>query len=167
MVKMRWFIPWTTPPYGLSGTAQADSRWPLRFVVDKVIVEQSVLTIILLAHAIIPLVFHIHLQLHFAVIRWKTRSNPQLMLFYKMGRMYSLSATTTTKPFNQRCIERMSTRSPFVTLLSRGAQSGRWSSFGKRVWFTESHIVLIISSFICSFTYSVYSWYKIMERYIQ
>ena len=33
--------------------------------------------------------------------------------------------------------------SPFVTLLSRRAQSFRWSSFGKRVWFTESHIVLI------------------------
>ena len=37
-----------------------------------------------------------------------------------------------------------STRSPFVTLLSRRAQYGRWSSFGKRVWFTESHIVLFI-----------------------
>jgi len=33
-----------------------------------------------------------------------------------------------------------STRSPFVTLLSRSAQSRRWSSFRKRVWFTESHI---------------------------
>jgi len=38
-----------------------------------------------------------------------------------------------------------SARSPFVTLLSRSAQSGR--SFGKRVWFTESHIVLIINLF--------------------
>ena len=37
-----------------------------------------------------------------------------------------------------------STRSHFVTLLSRRAQSGLWSSFRKRVWFTESHIVLII-----------------------
>ena len=35
--------------------------------------------------------------------------------------------------------------SPFVSLLSRCAQYGRWSSFGKRVRFTESHIVLIIS----------------------
>ena len=34
-------------------------------------------------------------------------------------------------------------RSPLVNL-SRRALSGRWSSFGKRVWFTESHIVLII-----------------------
>jgi len=33
---------------------------------------------------------------------------------------------------------------PFVTLLSQRAQYGRWSSFGKRVWFTESHIVLTI-----------------------
>ena len=32
-----------------------------------------------------------------------------------------------------------------VTLLSRLAQSGRWSSFRKQVWFTESHIVLVIS----------------------
>ena len=36
-------------------------------------------------------------------------------------------------------------RSHFVTLLSRRAQSGRWSSFVKRVWFTESHRVLITS----------------------
>jgi hypothetical protein len=39
----------------------------------------------------------------------------------------------------------LSTRSPCVTVSSRCAQSARWSSFGKRVWFTESHIVLIIS----------------------
>jgi hypothetical protein len=38
-----------------------------------------------------------------------------------------------------------STRSPFFTWLSRRAQSGRWSSFGKRVWFTESNIVFGIS----------------------
>jgi hypothetical protein len=38
------------------------------------------------------------------------------------------------------------TRSPFVSLLSRRAQYGRWSSFGKRVWFTESHIILIVFS---------------------
>ena len=38
--------------------------------------------------------------------------------------------------------------SPFVTLLSRRAQFGRWPSFGKRVWFTESHIVLIISFYL-------------------
>jgi len=37
-----------------------------------------------------------------------------------------------------------STRSPILTWLSRLAQSGRWSSFGKRVWFTESNIDLII-----------------------
>ena len=40
-----------------------------------------------------------------------------------------------------------STRSPFVILLSRRAQSGRWSSFGKRAWFTESHLVLVIFFF--------------------
>ena len=39
-------------------------------------------------------------------------------------------------------------RSPFVTLLSRHAQSGRWSSFGKRVQFTESHILLITSFYL-------------------
>jgi len=27
-------------------------------------------------------------------------------------------------------------QSPFVSLLSRRTQSGRWSSFGKWVWFT-------------------------------
>jgi len=40
---------------------------------------------------------------------------------------------------------RSSTRSPFVTLLSRRAQSGRW----KLVWFTESHLVLVIFFFTC------------------
>ena len=45
-----------------------------------------------------------------------------------------------------------STRSSFVTLLSRLAQSGRWSSFGKWVWFTESHLVLIISFLLVLFT---------------
>ena len=35
-----------------------------------------------------------------------------------------------------------STRSPFLSLLPRSAQYGRCFSFGKRVWFTESHIVL-------------------------
>ena len=33
---------------------------------------------------------------------------------------------------------------PFLTWLSWCAQSGRWFSFGKRVWFTESNIVLVI-----------------------
>jgi len=38
--------------------------------------------------------------------------------------------------------------SPFVTLLSRRSQFDRWSSFRKRAWFTESHIVLIIYSLL-------------------
>ena len=37
-----------------------------------------------------------------------------------------------------------STRSPFLTWFSRLAQSGRWSSFRKWVWFSESNIVLVI-----------------------
>jgi len=53
--------------------------------------------------------------------------------------------TFTLRNFVVRIYSLQSTRSPFVTLLSRRAQSGRWSSFGKRVWFTESHIDLIIS----------------------
>jgi len=46
-----------------------------------------------------------------------------------------------------------SIRSPFVTLSSRHAQFGRISSFGKRVWLTELHIVLIISYFTYCFIY--------------
>jgi len=45
----------------------------------------------------------------------------------------------------QRFLYLLYARSSFVTLFSRRAQYGRWSSFGKWVWFTESHIVLIIS----------------------
>ena len=40
------------------------------------------------------------------------------------------------------CVGRRSTRSPFLTSLSRRPQFGRWPSFGKRMWFTESRIVL-------------------------
>ena len=70
---------------------------------------------------------------------------------------FPLHCFSTTLPFNSTahgshedgdCILQKhsdSTQSPFVTLLSRRAQSGRWSSFGKRVWFTESHTVLVIS----------------------
>ena len=77
-----------------------------------------------------------------------------------------LKATLRRTPVLRYIAISLSTRSPFVTLSQR-AQSGRWSSFGKRVWFTESHIVLIIYFFTCCFIYSVYSWYKIMEPYIQ
>jgi len=54
-------------------------------------------------------------------------------------------------------IVRLYTRSPFVSLLSRRAQYGRRSSFGNWVWFTESHIVLIIYFFTCCCIYSIYS----------
>jgi len=47
---------------------------------------------------------------------------------------------------------------PLVSLLSRRAQSGRWSSFGKRVWFTESHTFNYF--FLTRFIYSSYSWYN-------
>jgi hypothetical protein len=47
-----------------------------------------------------------------------------------------------------------------LTWLSRRAQFGRCSSFGKRVWFTESRIILVISFFTCCFIYSFCSWYK-------
>ena len=46
-----------------------------------------------------------------------------------------------------------STRSPFVTLLSLRAQSGRRTSFGRRVWFIGSQILffyLLIYLFIYS-----------------
>jgi len=46
---------------------------------------------------------------------------------------------------------------PFTTCLSRRAQPGRRTSFGRRVWFTESHIVLANFYFTCWF---IYSWYK-------
>jgi len=48
-----------------------------------------------------------------------------------------------------------STRSSFVTLLSRRAQSGRWSSFGKRAWFTESHLVFVILFTCVLFTHFI------------
>jgi len=53
-------------------------------------------------------------------------------------------------PSKAEILEEYSTRSPLLPYLSRHTQSGRWSSFGKRVWFTESHITLVIS--FCLFT---------------
>jgi len=63
--------------------------------------------------------------------------------------------------------ELFSTRSPFVTLLSRSAQSGRWSCYRQtgvvhRITFSFSHF-----PFYLRFIYSVYWWYKITERCIQ
>ena len=57
-----------------------------------------------------------------------------------------------------------STRSPFVTLLSRLAQSGRWSSHREaglvhRMTFSFSDFLF----YLCF----IYSWYKTMEGYIQ
>jgi hypothetical protein len=47
-----------------------------------------------------------------------------------------------------RMLHKKSIRSPFVTWMSQCAQSGRWSSFGKRVRFTESNIVFVISFYL-------------------
>jgi len=58
---------------------------------------------------------------------------------------HCLMKTEFTGPRSDRGWETCSTQSPFVTLLSPRAQSGRWFSFGKRLWFTESHLILIIS----------------------
>jgi len=54
-----------------------------------------------------------------------------------------------------------STRSPFVTLLSRRAQSGMWSFSGKRVWFTETHTVLI---FVFSLTFYLFILFLIQNN---
>ena len=52
-----------------------------------------------------------------------------------------------------------STLSPYVPCLSQHVQSGKWTSFGKRVWFTKSHIILVIFFFTYWFIYSFYPWY--------
>ena len=53
------------------------------------------------------------------------------------------------------------TRSPFLTWVSRRAQSGRWSSFDRRVWFTESHIVLVIYFIVVLFTQFILNIQKV------
>ena len=46
------------------------------------------------------------------------------------------------------------THSPYVPSLSQSVHSGRRMSFGRRVWFSESHIILVISfCFIYSFCF--------------
>jgi len=80
----------------------------------------------------------------FIRIQTNTLINFCILLF---ASVYLHLVSASTKSSSGRYIEgnMYSTRSSFVTLLSRRTHSGRWSSFGKRVWFTESHIVLIIS----------------------
>jgi len=67
---------------------------------------------------------------------------PQLLQTHSPLRLMHWSCRETNFPV--LC----STRSPFVTLLSGRAQTGRWSSFGKRAWFNKPHIVLIISFYL-------------------
>jgi hypothetical protein len=45
------------------------------------------------------------------------------------------------------------TQSSFVPCLSQHAQSGSRTTFGRQVWFTESHIILVIFFAYC-FIYS-------------
>ena len=86
--------------------------------------------------------------------------------FLSCANHFPLHCFSTTFPFSTAHISHKdgeyilqkhshSTRSPFVTSLSRHAQSGRWSPFGKRVWFTESHsfnyyffLVVLFTQFI-------------------
>ena len=85
------------------------------------------------------------------------------------------SSNSSLTPWTANCIQtpkhgavshpshvRLSTRSPFVTLLSRRAQSGRWSSYWERVMVHR--ITFICSDFLfhLCFIYSFYSWYTIM-----
>ena len=64
---------------------------------------------------------------HFKCYNWNVFINLKLINPYPLNSMRSFS-----------------TQSPFITLMSWRAQYGRWSSFGRRVWFTESHLVLIV-----------------------
>ena len=77
----------------------------------------------------------------------------------------SVNYTSKSKDFGprddavsfQQCLALLPTRLPFVILVSRRAQSGIWSSFGKRVWFTESDRIVIISSlFVVLFTQFIF-----------
>ena len=91
-------------------------------------------------------------QKHSCFFRWWVHSRPKHVQIDK----YTKNKLCTKFVLFKRILYMITLRN----LLSRRAQSGRWSSFGKRLWLTESHIVLIISSFIYCFIYSIYSWYK-------
>ena len=53
---------------------------------------------------------------------------------------------------------------PFLPLLSRRAQVGRWFSFGKRLWFTESQTVLVIPFLLTVIFTDFYSSYTGCNR---
>jgi hypothetical protein len=61
-------------------------------------------------------------------------------------------------PFEQFNV--ISTRSPFLPCLSRSTQSGRRTSFGRRGWFTESHLVLVILRLFLDLFIRLYSIQK-------
>ena len=80
--------------------------------------------------------------------------------FLTVGERTGRGRAAITQPLTQRNRRGLwcSARSPFITLLPWCFQFGWWSSFRKWVWFTESHIVLIVSFFTCCFIYSIYCW---------
>ena len=50
-------------------------------------------------------------------------------------------------------IRRYCTWSPLLPCLSWHTQSGTWSSSGKRVWFTESHIYLFLFVYLLIYSF--------------
>jgi len=72
---------------------------------------------------------------------------PKVILSHKYHILPGTAGTElqvlTENSVNKQKEVHCSTQSPFLNWLSRHAQSGRWSSFGKWVWFTESNIVLV------------------------
>jgi len=81
---------------------------------------------------------------------------PIMSTFQKVRIFHISTHIMVLKVMTQRGLEVTciweSTRSPYLTWLSPLAQSGRWSSFGKWAWVTESHSVSYFFLLVVLFT---------------
>ena len=71
----------------------------------------------------------------------RTKKHRQCQTIFRVLKFLDGAERFHSEPTPEMLQQNFSTRSPFVTLLSR-------HSFGKQAWFTESHIILIISFFL-------------------
>jgi hypothetical protein len=78
------------------------------------------------------------------MVYWRLKKTQNVHLKLQGNTLYVWTVISLLAGKFQVSYESTSTWSPLSTWLSRRAQLCRWSSFGKPLWFTEWHIVLVI-----------------------
>ena len=108
---------------------------------------------------------HAHLILHYITVL--TTVDVRFIVTYIYIYIFGAPVLVLFRSVIKCTTNTHATWSPFVTLLSRHAKSGRRTSFREtglvyRITYSFSDFL-----FCLCFIYSIYSWYKITERYIQ